>query len=320
MNEPNKIVEDYNSGLTINQLIKKYHRSFYTIKNILISNNVEFHSQKNIDKKILTKEQENIIIDNYVNKQYGLIKSGKEVGIGKNIVKKVLHKHNIPVRNLHDSIILRNENERKYTLNENFFATETPEMAYILGFLAADGCVRKNYNGIKITLARKDKELIEKIRNILMANSPIKDTITSKGYDISTFEINSKIIKSDLAKYGIVPNKTFTFTFPTNLNKLYWRDFIRGYFDGDGTICMSGKSLRFSICSAVKSTLKQIIDFFEEEGISPVSIYERNNEGKNTLYYFQYSTNSVKKIYDILYYDNCLCLKRKYEIYTELVK
>ena len=33
-----------------------------------------------------------------------------------------------------------------------------------------------------------------------MTDSPIKDTITSKGYDISTFEINSKIIKSDLAK------------------------------------------------------------------------------------------------------------------------
>ena len=57
--------------------------------------------------------------------------------------------------------------------------------------------------------------------------------------------------------------------------------------------------------------------FFEEQGIPKISILETKRV--NTLYYFQYSSVSTRKIYDILYYKNCLCLPRKKDKYEQLL-
>lgn len=135
---------------------------------------------------------------------------------------------------------------------------------------------------------------------------------------MSSWVLTSKQIKDRLSYYNIIPQKTFTFTFPKQLKKEYWRDFIRGYFDGDGSISSAGQSaIRFSLGSATKDVLEVIIEFFEENGIPKPTIYIR--QGKKPFYYFQYSTVPTRKIYDILYYDNCLCLPRKQEKYKELI-
>ena len=42
------------------------------------------------------------------------------------------------------------EIERKYLVNDNYFDIENERMAYLLGFLASDGTVRKNSNEIKL--------------------------------------------------------------------------------------------------------------------------------------------------------------------------
>lgn len=322
MNESELIIQDYNNGLTLTELTKKYHHRYEIIKKILIDNNIEIKPKgyylKKSKQRILTEKEEQIIIDNYVNKKYGINKSGKEIGASEPVVKRILKKHNIHIRNHKESLEVLGETNRKYHINDNFFSTENPEMAYILGFLAADGTVRKHSNEVKVTLARKDRELLEKIQYLLQTNYPIIDDTTSKGYDISTLGFSSRQIKQDLALYGIVPNKTFTFCFPLNLSKQYWIDFIRGYFDGDGTICTAAKALRFSICGARRETLETIINYFEELGVPKVSIQIR--QGINPLYYFQYSSKAVRQIYNILYYPNCLCLKRKFDIYSELMK
>lgn len=323
MNESENIIQEYLEGASLSALMKKYHHKHSTIRKILTDNGIEirtsgYYSKQN-KQKILTEEEEQIIINNYVNNKFGIVKSGKEIGASEPVVKRVLKKYGIKIRNHQESLEVLGQTIRKYYINDNFFSVENSDMAYILGFLAADGTVRKNGNEVKITLARKDKELLEKFKIKLETNYPIVDTTTSKGYDISTFKFCSKQIKEDLSKYGIVPNKTFTFSFPTNLNKEYWIDFIRGYFDGDGTICTAGASaLRFSLCSARKETLETIVNYFEELGIPKVSIQVQQKI--NPLYYFQYSSNAVRQIYKFLYPLNCLCLKRKYDIYSLLVK
>ena len=64
--------------------------------------------------------------------------------------------------------------------------------------------------------------------------------------------------------------------------------------------------------------LEKIIDFFYEEySIEKVSILVQMKE--HPLYYFQYSTTATKKIFSILYKENCLKLPRKYFKFKELV-
>lgn len=68
-------------------------------------------------------------------------------------------------------------------------------------------------------------------------------------------------MKKDLAKYGCVQNKTYIgFSFPS-IEEKYYYDFIRGYFDGDGSIYCTGNKyvLSWVGSKAFLETLKKIL-------------------------------------------------------------
>lgn len=266
-------------------------------------------SQKVIDK----------IIYDYTVNRYGLIKTGKQNGVGERIVRRILLENKIHIRSQSEAAIIANIQRRQFNLNDSYFSSENERMAYLLGFLASDGTIDKKNNRIKIGLSSVDKDFLIMIKKELGYEGDILDYQTSNGFNVSELTFTSQQIKKDLAKYNIVPNKTFTYTFPESLNKKYWIDFIRGYFDGDGSVSTAGPhAIRWQICAANKQVLEKIIDFFYEEySIEKVSILVQMKE--HPLYYFQYSTTATKKIFSILYKENCLKLPRKYFKFKELV-
>ena len=119
-------------------------------------------------------------------------------------------------------------------VNTNYFSVQNHNMAYIMGFLAADGNISKNGNRIQSQLSIKDKNQLEMIHNEIGGCEVYE--YSSNGYPSCGWHCYSAQIKKDLATYGIIPNKTGTLRVPQNLKKEYWKDFIRGYFDGDGSI------------------------------------------------------------------------------------
>lgn len=321
--EINSIIEDYKNGDTIESLIKKYHHRFEFIKKALEDNNVPLRSRKGKPKYVLADEEEKEIVEKY-NAGQGLASIGKDFKISQYKVKEILKRNGIKLRTAAEATAMYNKEKRKYFCNENYFKIENQNenMCYILGFIAADGTVRKESNSVKITLSQKDAELLEKIKVELGYTGPIKYETTNKGFDIATLSITCQEYKQDLAKYNIVPAKTFSFTISDNIKREYLIDFIRGYWDGDGTICTAGReAIRASLCGANKNTLQQIIDFlYEEYNIPKVNIQSRK-DGKNDLYYFQYSNNSTLKLYKAFYYkDNLLYLNRKKEKFDLLCK
>ena len=268
----------------------------------------------------LSQEVIDKIIYDYTINKYGLIKTGKNNGVGERIVRRVLLENKIHIRSRSEAAIVSNIQRRQFNVDDNYFSTENSNMAYLLGFLASDGTVDKKNNRIKIGLSSIDKEFLVKIKEELKYEGDILNYITSNGFSVSELTFTSQQIKKDLARYNIVPNKTFTFKFPKNLSKKYWIDFIRGYFDGDGSVSTAGNNaIRWQICSATKNVLETIVDFFYEEyHIKKVSILEQPRKN-NTLYYFQYSTNATKEIFSILYKKNSLKLPRKYLKFKELI-
>ena len=261
----------------------------------------------------MTKEIELNVVKDYQSKKYFIKDICKKYQISNYAFNNILKKYNIKKYDYHE---LLPQNQRKFPLNEDFFLKQSSNMAYVLGILASDGTVRKNTNEIKLTLSAVDKNFLESLYN-LIGGRPIKEYTDSKGYSNVTWRFSSKIIKNELAKYNIVPNKTHTFKFPKLLEERYWIDFIRGYFDGDGCISTAGKSsIRFQICSKTREILETIIDYFEDKyKINKPSIYKR----KDGLYYFQYSSVATRNIYKFLYTDNCLYLPRKKEKYEKLI-
>lgn len=120
------------------------------------------------------------------------------------------------------------------TKNENFFKKWSPEMAYVLGFFAADGnmCIHRN-GGKFLEFTSCDRGILVKIKKLLNSSHKISTRLRdTKSYRI---QIGSKEMFTDLLKLGMLPAKSLVLKFP-EVPVEYLRDFIRGYFDGDGCV------------------------------------------------------------------------------------
>lgn len=198
-------------------------------------------------------------------------------------------------------------------VNNDYFSNQNANMAYIMGFLAADGNISKKGNRIQSQLSIKDKNHLEMIQKEI-GGCEVYEYL-SNGYKSCGWHCYSAQIKNDLAKYGIIPHKTGTLKMPIVLDKQYWKDFIRGYFDGDGSIYKDGTGFRVNITSANKEILEDINNYFVEHGVKSSNLYTDHN---NVC--IRYRSQASIDIYNILYYPNCLCLKRKKEKFLNLMK
>ena len=266
-------------------------------------------------KKIITKEQEEIVIYNYTTLNKGLKSAGKEFNFSDNIIKKILLKNNIPIRSV--------GGQRKFLVDDNYFKNQSSNMAYILGFWAADGNVSSTENRLDLELASVDIDILEKIRAEIKSERPIKSYRCENGYTKNKLLFWSSKIKSDFIKYGIVPNKTYSkdFSMPYELDKKYWIDYIRGFFDGDGSITKNQYSIAFHLNSVNYSFLETIKIFLKEYYNITTNISTTGMKNRNIPMYRLYCySDEVKKIFDILYTPNSLFLIRKHEKWIELLK
>lgn len=130
---------------------------------------------------------------------------------------------------------------RKYTLDETVFENiDTEEKAYWLGYLYADGYNNEDRKEVAFGQAEQDKESVEKFKDFLKSESPITvrmPQIHDKLMCQPFFRIcvSSEKLSKDLVKWGCMQKKTFKLTFP-DIELSLKHHFIRGYFDGDGSV------------------------------------------------------------------------------------
>ena len=129
----------------------------------------------------------------------------------KNQIYSFCYRNNKKIKKLDKNIKsqIQSENARKYNINQDYFKTWSNNMAYILGFWYADGCI---YGGkmFDITLHKKDKYIIKKIAQELDYQGPILDYVDRQACRInfsckvslftgsSTFSISSKCSVSNI--------------------------------------------------------------------------------------------------------------------------
>jgi len=121
--------------------------------------------------------------------------------------------------------------KRKYALNENFFKKWTKESSYFLGWMYSDGNVNKDLRTIQFHIHKKDLLIMKKLRRCIKS----KQKIFIRGNHVE-FRVHSKKICEDLVELGCMPKKAHKLCFPKRIPKKYYSHFVRGYFDGDGSI------------------------------------------------------------------------------------
>ena len=126
-----------------------------------------------------------------------------------------------------------NRNNAK-PINESYFDILNEDNVYWIGFLLADGHIAKDNCHFELSL--KDKEHVEKFRDSLSSTCKVsKREVKSNGAIVYRINIGNKHIVSELAKYGVVNNKTeLVITVPNNIPDNLLRHYFRGFFEGDG--------------------------------------------------------------------------------------
>jgi hypothetical protein len=124
----------------------------------------------------------------------------------------------------------------KYKVNEDFFKTWNPTMAYVLGFIYADGCVYISERGSYLSVTSIDEHIIVNIKRWMGSDHAIVKTIFADNRQPRfTLRIGNKEIYTDLLKLDVYPNKSLTVRMP-DIPPFVFKDFLRGCFDGDGCV------------------------------------------------------------------------------------
>ena len=126
--------------------------------------------------------------------------------------------------------------KNRYTLNERYFdEIDTERKAYWLGMIASDGCIT-NVNYFALSLG--DKEVVEALKEDLNYTGRVYEPITQDIHKRPMYRINfsSKILCDGLRENGIHENKSLTYNDLPEIDKKLMPHFIRGYFDGDGSV------------------------------------------------------------------------------------
>lgn len=281
--------------------------------------NVEYIERKNYKKYIFTDEQKNLVIKLY-----------KELGSSVDVGKMFNVSHKIIAKILKEKDIKRTAaKKRKYKINEYYFdKIDTPNKAYILGFLWADGCNFPKKGTISMSLEEQDKDILECIRNEINSERPLEFIDYSHKHDFGYVYKNqyrlllySVHMCKTLEDIGMVPNKSLVATFPKISSNLI-KHFVRGLFDGDGSVYQYKYKNRdsYKYTLTITSTLilcEELVDIVKTELNVNSYIYDASNHNGITKVFTISGKNQIKKFMDWMYDGADLKLKRKYHRYIQ---
>ena len=321
------------------------------------------------------------LFEEYGNKKRSLGDIAKDCNCSRQYVYKKIIELSIPLRTKKEARELacdRNKivfkridesgNERlvildKIRVNDSFFSFWSKEMTYVLGVVYTDGNIdpgnildpsRKTTSRTpRLTIGQKEPELLNKVLELMDCNAKLYHRgkhkyETGVAGDLYWFHINNEKIYSDLINLGLSPQKSKTIEFP-NIPQEFVRHFIRGCWDGDGSIFFQQNKLEASYISGSKKLIEGLVRELNRIGIFrrnlsyrieksgrrvrlPITEVMRSDypngkfplviheDKRSNAYYIKIRTRErIEKLFHYFYdgVDESMYLSRKYEIFVK---
>ncbi|MBI2134341.1 hypothetical protein HYU11_06720 [Candidatus Woesearchaeota archaeon] len=206
----------------------------------------------------------------------------------------------------------------KFKSDEYFFDTFNEASSYLLGFIYADGNVswnpKKCYYSLTITSSAKDRDHLEKFRNLLKSNKPLLFSAKTNSYRLI---VNSKRMCKRLIDLGVIPNKSLKVKFPEFLPSQYLKHFIRGIIDGDGSINYFNRKRSPYFSIRIYSGSQPFLIKLAEKISQSINVGGNVRKIGKNVYSLAYECSRGKRLAEYIYSDADIYLKRKYLPYKE---
>lgn len=268
-------------------------------------------------KKVNIQTLNNIIEDYQNGKSMRQIE--KDYGVTRQSVAKYLEEQQIKTT--------KGNHHRIYNHNENFFEViDTEEKAYWLGFMFADGYISNMQNRygqdlFGLSLSQTDEEMLHKFKKSIEATNPIltyprKD---NNSHPMCRIQMTSQKTVDDLIDKGCVKQKSLILKPPKKVPEKLINHFIRGFFDGDGSITKTYNKTynKYIYGINITSTLEMCEWLKSIFGFGSV-LKEKRRE--NTYYFAFGGNNQLKFFYDFLYKNSTIWMDRKYNRFQEFLE
>lgn len=193
--------------------------------------------------------------------------------------------------------------------------------AYVFGLIMSDGCLTlqgRNKTMECVWINLNDKEMIEYLHSRMCIGNKVY--IQGKNYSLKYR--NSEGI-SFMKNFKLIQRKSSIVQFP-NLPDEYIRHFIRGYFDGNGSIVV--KNTKYNTYAQTSITCGSF-DFLESMMYKlrafniKSNIYKDGRSNNGSYYLRQTKRSEVEKMFDFMYkdIDKNNMLLRKYTKYQNYI-
>ena len=236
----------------------------------------------------------------------------KDIKIGRQLFYQKLKEWGVPRRK---KAMPKTRYNALYNVDCEYFDNiDCEHKAYWLGFLVADGHV--NDSVVMIGLQSKDIKTIDDFKRDIKAEHPIR-------YDANNnpvITITCKHMCDSLAKYGFHNHKSMSFDIDKALAAVpqeYEHHFIRGMFDGDGSV----KYYKYDYQKVPfyhlgYTGLKNVCNYV----MSRLNIDTLIDEGNNLTYTVRtHNPKKIIEVYEYLYKDATIYMERKYNTFHEII-
>lgn len=314
LSEYDNVLRLYASGKSKQYIAEIYQSSDYYVGLILKENNVVCRHLP-LD---FSEEEVKVMHDMYDNNiQAKVIAQTYQIDVTS--VYNLFKKYDFEIRPQEIS-------RREYNIDANYFdSIDTPNKAYILGLLYADGCNKLSKHQVDLSLQEEDKHILEEIKTEMQFDKPLsfKDYKSKNAKHKNQYHlcITNKHISETLYNLGVVDAKSLILEFPTFLEKSLYSHFIRGYFDGDGCLYLGGTkgNPEVSIVSTIMFVQK-VKDILENVIGVEMRIKTQKQHKPVTKVGVITGVNKICAFLNWIYEDADLKLNRKYEKYKQFLE
>lgn len=199
-------------------------------------------------------------------------------------------------------------------------------MAYILGYIYADGSIHKSSRGSYLSITSTDLQTIKTIKRLMSSGHNI--------YQIQPAQVNRKLryilrignkkIYNTLEDLGLFPSKSLTIRLP-QIPRKYFKKFVLGYFDGDGCVYLhrtmgKRKKLILRKLSVIFTSGSELfLSEFLQELRKWIKLRQTKIYKSKRCFQLRFFTKDSLELFKFMYRDSHkhLFLKRKYDIFQK---